>query len=347
MADTIFSTQFAEGAKKGKEIVAPGSLGRIGSDAAIQAAIAQQKELTSGMSSQEMQARREMAGQEINRAGQTEMRALQAQLARAGVKGGVAGAQLRDIAMGTIQQKANVEKQLMVEDRAARENSLQNYLGTLKGVTEFDLGQQAAEKNVELQTGLAFSGMGSAERASALMAGAYKDAASAQRDALNGGGGGPLGTSGVARAGLAVATGGISEVFCFTGDAEIEMPDGEYKKISELELGEETATGKVTAIGKAYAFAPIYFYRGDYCTGTHVVEEGGKWIRVQDSQEAIKTLLDDRTIVYPMDVESGFYYTKNGVKSLSYGIVEGTKESDEALRRINAQRKAANYSISE
>lgn len=300
--------ELIKGSQFGSAILGEG-LTRLGADEQVKEVLGRFKDQSQGYNAQELQAQRELMNQEINRGGQTQMRALQAQLARSGVKGGVAGGQLRDVALGTLQQKANVEKQLFVENAAARERGLQSYASALGETKMFDIGQEQAEKNIILQSGMGFAQMGSAERIGKMQAEAAKQAAAAQAAAA-----------------------------CFTGETEIEMEDGSYKKIAEICLGDLTSNGKVTAIGKAYAFAPIYFYRGEYCTGSHIVEESGKWIRVEDSQDAIKTLLDDRTIVYPMDVEGRFYYTKNGLKSYNFTEIEGSCDYEESLRRLNAQR---------
>ena len=345
MADTIFSTQFSEGAAKGKEIVAPGSLGRLGTDPAIQEALARQKDLSQGMNAQELQANREMMNKGINQAGQSQMRALQSQLGRAGVKGGIAGAQIRDVAMGTVQQKADVEKQLFAGDRAAREASLSTYLSNAANTAQFDIGQQSAEKNIELQSGMAFSSMGSAERSAALQAGAAERAAKLQADAQQGGNSSGLGgmiTGGILGGGVGSVVGAVGGVFCFTGDTDIEMADGSYKKISLLELDDETSGGKVTATGKAYAFAPIYYYRGDYCTGSHIVFDNGLWRRVDTCEDAVLTLLDKTNIVYPLDTEKGFYYTKNGVKSHNFSEVEGSCSYEESLNELNRRHLESN-----
>lgn len=309
--------EIIKGAKFGSAVLGEG-LTRLGNDEQVKEVLSRFKDQSQGYNAQELQAQRELMNQEINRGGQTQMRALQAQLARAGVRGGVAGSQLRDVALGTLQQKANVEKQLFVENAAARERGLQSYAKALGDIKTFDIGQEQAEKNIILQSGMGFAQMGSAERIGKMQAEAARAAAAAR------------------------AAGA-----CFTGDTEIEMEDGSFKRIDEICLGDMTSNGKVTAIGKAYAFAPIYFYRGEYCTGSHIVEESGRWIRVEESQDAIKTLLDERTIVYPLDVEGRFYYTKNGLKSYNFTEVEGSCDYEESLRRLNAQRKANVSGISE
>ena len=306
--------EIVKGSQFGASVIGDG-LSRMGDNEAIKDVLARQKDLSQGMNAQELQANRELMNQGINQAGNTQMRALQAQLSRAGVKGGVAGAQIRDASLATMSQKANVEKQLFVEDRAARENSLQRYAQNLGEVTASDIGQEQAEMNIVMQSGMGFAQLGSAERAAAMQAEAARQSAAAA-NAAN----------------------------CFTGDTEIEMSDGSYKRIDLIELGDELSTGIVSAIGKAYAFAPIYYYRGEYCTGSHVVFDNGEYRRVEDCEDVIETTLGRETIVYPMDVDNGFYYTKNGVKSWSFTEVEGSCDYKESLIQLNRRHLESNVS---
>ena len=170
------------GAQFGEAVIGEG-LGRLAGQEGIQDVLAQQKELAKGMGSKEMIARREQAGAQIDASTQQSSRALQAALARAGVKGGAAGAKLRDVAIGGIAQKAKAEQDLLIQDRAMREASLGRLAGTTTDVAKFDIAQAAKEKNIALQSGLGFAGLGAAERGSKEAAAATRAAGQAQASA--------------------------------------------------------------------------------------------------------------------------------------------------------------------
>ena len=177
--DIIAGSQF------GEAVLGEG-LGRLAGQEGIQDVLAQQKELAKGMGSKEMIARREQAGAQIDASTQQSSRALQAALARAGVKGGAAGAKLRDVAIGGIAQKAKAEQDLLIQDRAMREKSLGNLAATQQGIAQFDIAQAAKEKNIALQAGLGFAGLGAAERGATEAAAATRAASQAQASANQG-----------------------------------------------------------------------------------------------------------------------------------------------------------------
>lgn len=156
--DLISGSQFGE-AVLGK------GLGRLGEDADIQGTLARLKSLSQGMSAPEEQARREQALAQINTGSQSQQRALQAQLARSGVKGAAAGAQNTQVVNANIAARGNLEQNLMAQKSDMERRGLQDYSNALSNVKTFDLKQAAKEKDIVLQAGLGQAAAGEAEKA--------------------------------------------------------------------------------------------------------------------------------------------------------------------------------------
>lgn len=171
----------AIGREFAREVVPAGSLGRLGENENIQAVLSQMSQGLQGMGSQEMQARRDLATEQIGGATETARRRLAAAQARAGVRGATAGAQQSNIISQGIQARAGFERDLMLQNRAAQQTAAQDLLAGQMEVTKFDLSQAARERLAELSTGLGFAQIGSAERAGKAAAGASVAAAQAQR----------------------------------------------------------------------------------------------------------------------------------------------------------------------
>jgi hypothetical protein len=74
---------------------------------------------------------------------------------------------------------------------------------------------------------------------------------------------------------------------CFPRGTMIEMADGTEKKIEDIDINDQTRGGAVTKViyGSAMG-ADWYLYKEVIVTGTHMVLEKGKWIRVEDSKLA-------------------------------------------------------------
>jgi len=319
MGNQDIAKDISAGTAFGEAIVGEGDLGRLKTDPAMQAIEQRYKDMSQGFSSEEMVARREQMGQRIDQSTQGSSRAMQAALARAGVKGGAAGAKLADVQMGGLAQKAGMERDLLIANRQAQTEGLGAYASQVTGTRQFDLAQAAKEKNIALQSGLGFAQLGSGERA-ALLA---NEAAMAKLQNQPEGGGSTakqlLGTGGRFQA--AITTGGLSEVkrgfkkvFCHHEDTEVLMEDGTYKKIKDIELGDMTELGgKVTLISKMYSGdEELYEYIGEVVTGTHYVKEGELWLQVKDSKKSVRRIDMDGCIICPIEVESGIYTTKAG-----------------------------------
>jgi len=257
-----------KGAQFGEAVLGEG-LGRLSGQAGIQDIISRQEEFAKGMGSEEMIARREQAGQQIDAKTQQSSRALQAALARAGVKGGAAGAKLRDVAVGGIAQKAQAEQNLLIQDRQAREASTQNLAKTVGDVAQFDISQAAKEKNIALQAGLGFAGLGAAERGAT-------EAAAATR------------ASGQAQAAAA----------CFTEETLVVMQDGSSKKIVDIRIGDETSCGTVLGLFASIVQESLYDIDGICVTADHPVKVGDEWFFAKDV--GIKLLTSGPVYVYDL-----------------------------------------------
>jgi hypothetical protein len=172
---------FAQGLKFGKEQIGEGSLGRIGTDADVQAALQTRRQALGGLTGQEMQGQRDVATQRIQ--GQTESarRRLAAAQARSGVRGGTASAQQAGVIGQGIEAQAGFERDLMLQNRAAQQTAAGNLLTDVSGVRQFDLSQAARERSAQLQAGMGFTQLGVSERAGVAANQANVAAAQAQR----------------------------------------------------------------------------------------------------------------------------------------------------------------------
>jgi len=107
--------------------------------------------------------------------------------------------------------------------------------------------------------------------------------------------GGPVG--GYIGAAVGGAIGGA--IGCFEATTPIEMQDGSFKQIKDIELGDITAHGgEVTSVIQHKFEDGIFAYPtpllGYICvTGFHAVIEDGVWIRVKDSKKALKLSRED------------------------------------------------------
>ena len=103
--------------------------------------------------------------------------------------------------------------------------------------------------------------------------------------------GGPIG---------GVVGGVIGQVIgCFLPDTLISMADGSKKKIIDIELKDNIAIGGfVFATGK-FLVNDLYDYKGVKVSGSHLVNEDGNWIKVENSKLS-KLISTDDTVVYTL-----------------------------------------------
>ena len=107
--------------------------------------------------------------------------------------------------------------------------------------------------------------------------------------------GGPVG---------AVVGGVIGGVLgCFLPDTEITMADGSKKKIIDIELKDNIKVGGNVFATAKFLITNLYDYKGVKVSGSHMVNENGKWIRVEDSDIA-KSLGNDEHVVYTLGTQN-------------------------------------------
>ena len=86
---------------------------------------------------------------------------------------------------------------------------------------------------------------------------------------------------------------------CFLPNTLVSMSDGSKKKIIDIELKDNVAIGGfVFATGK-FLVNDIYDYKGVKVSGSHLVNEKGNWLKVQDSKLA-KLISTKDTVVYTL-----------------------------------------------
>lgn len=260
------------GATFGETLLGEEGLGRLGTDVTMQGIGERFKSLSKGFSSEEQLARREQALEGLQGQEQAQQRALQARLARAGVKGGQAGAQTRDLAIAGMQQRSNMERDLLIANREAEASGLRDYAKFTGEVKKFDLGQAAKEKDIVLQSAMGESQIGSSERV-----------AKAQADAS------------------ARAAASRSAAACFPAGTLVDMKDGKMA-IEDIEVGDELANGAYVQIVGEGSSNDFYLWRGTVVTGEHVVHDGTYWLKVKNATDAVSLDLPQQP-VYNMYVE--------------------------------------------
>jgi hypothetical protein len=90
---------------------------------------------------------------------------------------------------------------------------------------------------------------------------------------------------------------------CFAKGTLIMMDDGTQKPVEDVDIGDEVKLGGfVFATGK-FLINNLYNYKGIEVSGSHMVLEDNKWLRVEDSELATLVSEDD-TIVYVFGSEN-------------------------------------------
>jgi len=268
--------------------VAPGSLGRVeeGISTDIQDVIKRRREGLSGLSSEELQGERDVAAQNIARAGETQRRRQQATQAATGVRGATAGAQLGDVAGQAIQQRKEFERDLFLRQADVKRQALQQFEASVTGSEattlakqQFNLQQAANEKFAVLSTGLGFAQLGVTERSAAAAAESQRQASAAQSSS------------------------------CFTLNTLILLEDGSQIPICEARIGTRIKGGEV--LGVLFAISEdMYYYNGIKVAGNHAVLENNQWLRVKDSKLAKKEDNYKPTIVCNLITSEHRIYTE-------------------------------------
>ena len=90
---------------------------------------------------------------------------------------------------------------------------------------------------------------------------------------------------------------------CFLAGTPVTMADGSTKPIEQIELEDNVAVGGyVFATGK-FIINDLHDYKGIKVSGSHMVKEDGKWIRVEDSKHG-KLIDQGNNIVYVFGCEN-------------------------------------------
>lgn len=104
----------------------------------------------------------------------------------------------------------------------------------------------------------------------------------------------------------------FKKAFCFHEGTPIEMLDGSTMPIHLIRLGDETKGGKVESIRVSFTADGTRFnYKGVVVTGSHAVNEGGVWKRVETSTESKP--IGGAGIVYSL-VTDGHRIFSNGIE---------------------------------
>ena len=90
---------------------------------------------------------------------------------------------------------------------------------------------------------------------------------------------------------------------CFLAGTLVTMADGSTKPVEQVDLKDNVAEGgKVFATGK-FLVENLYDYKGIKVSGSHMVNEDNKWVRVENSKHG-KPLGDDEHTVYVFGSEN-------------------------------------------
>jgi len=141
-----------KGSRFGAALLGDEGLGRLGNDEAIQSLDTRFQDLSQGFNAKELTAQREQGLEGISATSQAQQRALLGRLGASGVKGGLAGSQIRDVSLGALQQRRGLERDLLGANLDRKTAGLENLAKFQTGVRTFDLGQAAKEKDIILQS---------------------------------------------------------------------------------------------------------------------------------------------------------------------------------------------------
>ena len=301
--------EMLKGVEFGETVLGDG-LGRMAGEEDVERARSGFEQGLEGFSGAESLARREQAMEGITSSTQSSQRQLQSALARAGVRGGVAGSQIRDVQLAGLEQKASKDRDLFLAGEQAKRQGLQDFTEFSTDVRKFDLGQAASEKNIVLQSGLGFAQLGASERGAKMQSEAALAGARAQAAAA-----------------------------CFIGNTLIEMIDGSYRTIKDLKLGDTTSQGQIQGRSEHLITTDqLVEYRGIYVVGDHPVFDRGEWKRVKDAPESNPLGGTDQETVYDLWTSKGRIVAR-GLVNVLFTDYEGGEDMDylldDQLNRLN------------
>jgi hypothetical protein len=122
---------------------------------------------------------------------------------------------------------------------------------------------------------------------------------------------------------------------CFYEDQTVELNDGSYIDICDVEIGDELKVGGFVYSTIAYLSDHYFEYKGVKVSGKHMVFEDGVAKRVEDCDQAIKTLGEFK--LYSISNED-HKIEIDDVLFADFDEVDNTDEytNDERLRMLNA-----------
>lgn len=137
----------------------------------------------------------------------------------------------------------------------------------------------------------------------------------------------------------------ISKAFCFEANTPISMDDGSVRPINQLYIGAETLGGTVESIRTSKTdVGTKYLYKGVQVTGEHAVKEGGKWLRVKDSDYSqplkgdgiVWSIVTDKHRVWVNGIEFADEHESDQWEHLTI---------DQSLAELNRQEKEVAYGV--
>ena len=173
----------------------------------------------------------------------------------------------------------------------------------LRGPTPLNIQQSTTPLLNVAATPVGSSTLGGVGAAGAIGYGAGKLIGAKESEAKGMGAGAAIGTAvgGPVGGVIGGVIGGI--VGCFLPDTEITMADGSKKKIIDIELKDNIKIGGNVFATAKFLITNLYDYKGVKVSGSHMVNENNKWIRVEDSDIA-KSLGNDEHVVYTLGTQN-------------------------------------------
>jgi len=178
----------------------------------------------------------------------------------------------------------------------------------------------------------------------------------AQKQAISGGGGGGTSSSTSNKSGRSdsgfntggnygphggSSGGGGGGGGCFLKGTLVTMADGSTKEIEKVDLGDVVAAGgKVFATGK-FLVNNLHDYKGVKVSGSHMVNEEGNWVRVEDSKHG-KLLGDEEHTVYVFGCERRRILIENILFTDYFEVNEQDKLSNNSKDFFENWKKYAN-----
>lgn len=293
----LIAEDFAAGEVFGKDIIGDKALGRL-TGGQTEADIVRQRRLDAlqGFNAPELAAARDKATTQIDRASEGALRRLKASQAASGVRGATASTQQAGLLQDSVEQKANFERELLIQNRGEQKEALD----ALQTNVQFDLDAQSREKFAQLATGLGFAQIGSTERA----AEASKQAQLA----------------------AARSSGG-----CFTGDTLIDTPQGPTP-IKDLQMGDLTNGGFVYSVHVFYCDG-YHIYNGIKVGPAHAVLHEGKWQRIGDIEGL--EFVEGAVVLYDIGTTDHRIFIE-GIEFADYHEIDEFEVYDQdAINRLN------------